>query len=87
MGTVTQKWHWNAPFATPEAKKFRGVGRTARKEDVSFGAHLTNTCIHYRGGVSDFLVETHFDPTLSDLQYLNSKLTFVCNLCESGFLC
>ena len=51
---------------TPEAKKFLGdVPQTLLEEDVSFGVHLTNTCMHFRAlhyALSDFLVETRFDP-------------------------
>ncbi len=60
------KWYWNAPFATPEAKKFLGEGpKTPLKEDVPFGAHLTNMCIHCQArhyALSDLLVKPHFDP-------------------------
>ena len=51
---------------TQEAKKFWGeVPRTPLEEDVSFGVHLTNTCMHFRArhyALSDFLAETRFDP-------------------------
>ena len=60
------KWHWNAQFATPEAKQFLGEDpRPPLQEDVSFGLHLTNTYIHHRVRhlpLSDFFVKTHFDP-------------------------
>ena len=42
------KRHWNAPFATPETNKFlEKTPRAPLGEDVSFGVHLTNTCIHH----------------------------------------
>ena len=60
--------HWNASFVTPVAKKSRGGGPTpALKEDVSFGVHLTNTCIHYRAccyALSGFLVLGQADPCM-----------------------
>ncbi len=39
--------------------------QTLMKEDISFGVLSTNTCIHPQAPhyvLSDFLVETHFDP-------------------------
>ena len=63
-------WHWNAPFVTSEAKQFLGEDphpRPPRKRMFLFGVHLTNTCIHHQAqhyALSDFLVETHFDPCL-----------------------
>ncbi len=62
------KWHWNAPFATPEPTKFLGgTPRPPLKEDVSFAVHFINICIHHRArhcAFPDFLVETHFDPCI-----------------------
>ena len=73
------KWHWNAPFATPEARKFLGEDPQAtQEEDVSFAVHLTNTCMHHQAqhySLSDFLVETHFDPcTLHPAPSLEKKV-------------
>ncbi len=66
MECIDSKWHWNASFATPEAKKFLGKNpQTPLKEGISFWVHLINMCIYHGArhyAFSDFLVETHFDP-------------------------
>ncbi len=52
-------WHWNAPFATSEAKRISG-GRASRPSskrifDLGFNQQTCYT-------LSLFLVETHLDP-------------------------
>ena len=60
------KWHWNASFTTPEARKFLGEDpQTPLKDYDSFGVHLTNTCIHCQAwhcALSGFLVLGQADP-------------------------
>ena len=60
------KWHWNAPFATTEAKKILGqVPHAPYKRIFPFAAHFTNTWIHHQARhytFSDFFVKIDFDP-------------------------
>ena len=60
------KWHWNAPSAPLEAKSFLGEDpQTPLEGDFSFRVHLTIMSIYHQARhyeLSDFLVETLFDP-------------------------
>ncbi len=60
------KWHWNASFATPEAKRFLGEDpQTPLKTGCFVSCSLTNTCIYYRAphyALSGFLVLSQADP-------------------------
>ena len=59
------KWHWKAPFATPDAKNIPGGGPPDPLERGcfiwrSFKKHMYTP--PRSALLSDCLVETHFDP-------------------------
>ncbi len=79
------KWHWNASFATPKAKKFLGEDpQTPLKTGYFVSRSLTNICTYYQArhyALSGFFVLSQADPCcqLLDNHFPSSTRHLICN--------